>query len=124
MMNTIKVHFVGNILNRGHRGFGEICSGNIVKARTLEQAKQRLRMNGMEILLIPELTEDYTPLLGGVRGVLVEQKVFIDLAALQAQFPKLVVVADIRDAYRQFEQNQSISLHGDEKLIYEGWVTP
>ncbi len=124
MMNTIKVHFVGNILNRGHRGFGEICSGNIVKARTLEQAKQRLRMNGMEILLIPELTKDYAPLLGGVRGVLVEQKVFIDLAALQAQFPKLVVVADIRDAYRQFEQNQSISLHGDEKLIYEGWVTP
>lgn len=124
MMNTIKVHFVGNILNRGHRGFGDICSGTIVKARSFEQAKQRLRMNGTEILLIPELTEEYTPVLGSVRGVLVEQKALIDLAALHTQFPHLVVVADIRDAYRQFEQNQSISLHGDEKLVYEGWVTP
>ena len=71
MMNTIKVHFMGNILNRGQRGFGEICSGNIVKARNYEQAKQRLRLNGQEILLIPSLTEEYEPLLRHIRGLIV-----------------------------------------------------
>ncbi len=123
MMNTIKVHFVGNILNRGQRGFGGICSGNIVKARTFEEAKQRLRMNGSEILLVPELTDQYRPLLASVRGVIVEQKLVSDLLALQNEFTRLVLVADVRDAYRQFEHNQSISVHGDEKLIYEGYVT-
>jgi phosphohistidine swiveling domain-containing protein len=33
-----------------------------------------------------------------------------------------VVVTDVRDAYRQFESNQSVSLDGDEKIIYEGYL--
>lgn len=123
MMNTIKVHFVGNILNRGLRGIGGIRSGTIVKARSFDEAKQRLRLNGTEILLVPELTEQYRPILAAVRGVIAEQKLALDLEALEEQIPGLVVVADVRDAYRQFEQRQSISIHGEEKLVYEGYVS-
>jgi pyruvate kinase len=122
MMNTIKVHFMGNILNRGQRGFGEICSGNIVKARNYEQAKQRLRLNGQEILLIPNLTEEYEPLLRHIRGLVVESKPELNVEDLKSVNPDLVLVSEVRDAYRQFEHNQSISLDGDEKIIYEGYL--
>jgi pyruvate kinase len=122
MMNTIKVHFMGNILNRGQRGFGEICSGNIVKAKTYEQAKQRLKLNGQEILLIPSLTRDYEPLLRHIKGLIVEGKPELSLEAIQEVNSALVVVTDVRDAYRQFESNQSVSLDGDEKIIYEGYL--
>ena len=122
MMNTIKVHFMGNILNRGQRGFGAICSGNIVKARTYEQAKQKLKLNGQEILLVPSLNEDYEPLMRHIRGLIVESKPEISLEEIRAVNPNLVFVADVRDAYLQFEANQSISLDGEEKIIYEGFI--
>ncbi len=122
MMNTIKVHFMGNILNRGQRGFGEICSGNIVKAKNYEQAKQRLQLSGQEILLVPSLGVDYEPLLRHIRGLIVQNKPEMSIEEIQAVNPNLVVVSDVRDAYRQFEHNQSISLDGDEKIIYEGYL--
>lgn len=122
MMNTIKVHFMGNILNRGQRGFGAICSGNIVKAKNYEQAKQKLKLNGQEILLVPQLTEDYEPLVRHIRGLIVENKPEVSLDEIRAVNPNLVIVADVRDAYLQFEHNQSISLDGDEKIIYEGFL--
>lgn len=122
MMNTIKVHYMGNILNRGQRGFGEICSGNIVKAKTYDQAKQRLKLSGDEILLTPMLTNEYEPLLRHVKGVIVETAPGIDIESIREVNPDLVFVADVRDAYRQFEHNQSVSLDGDEKIVYEGFL--
>lgn len=122
MMNTIKVHFLGSILNRGQRGTGLICSGNIVKARNYDEAKQRLQLDGSEILLIPEITAQYFPLMVNIAGLIVEDKPAIDLEVLTDRNPDLVVVGDVRDAYRQFEHNQSISLHGEEKIIYEGYL--
>jgi pyruvate kinase len=122
MMNMIKVHYMGNILNRGQRGFGEICSGNIVKAKSYDQAKQRLKLNGEEILLTPSLTAEYEPLLRHVRGVIVENPPDISIDMIRSINPDLVFVSDVRDAYRQFEHNQSISLDGDEKIVYEGFL--
>jgi len=122
MMNTIKVHFMGNILNRGQRGFGRICSGNIVKARNYEQAKQRLKLDGTEILLIPEISPEYGPLLKHVRGLIVEAKPTMTTDEIKTINPDLVFVTDVRDAYRQLENRQSISIDGDEKIIYEGYL--
>lgn len=122
MMNTIKVHFLGSILNRGQRGFGPICSGSIVKARSFEEAKQRLKLNGREILVVPVLTAEYEPLLRMVRGLVIEQKSQIPLDHLRTVNPSLVCITEVRDAYRQFEDNQSVSLDGDEKIVYEGFL--
>jgi len=122
MMNTIKVHYMGNILNRGQRGFGRICSGNIVKAKSYDQAKQRLKLSGDEILLTGTLTAEYKPLLRHVRGVIVEDAPDVDLEEIRTINPDLVFVSDVRDAYRQFEHNQSISLDGEEKIVYEGFL--
>jgi pyruvate kinase len=122
MMNTIKVHYIGNILNRGQRGFGTICSGNIVKARSYDHAKQRLKLRGDEILLVPTLTTEYEPLLPHVRGIIAEDAPGISIERIREINPSLVFVSDVRDAYRQLEHNQSVSLDGDEKIVYEGYL--
>jgi len=36
--------------------------------------------------------------------------------------PGLVVIADVPDAFRQFEAGQFVSLNGEEKIIYEGLI--
>ncbi len=122
MMNTIKVHYMGNILNRGQRGFGAICSGNIVKARSYEQAKQQLKLSGEEILLVTTLTTEYEPLLRHIKGVIVESAPGVPLERIRDINPELVFISDVRDAYRQFEHNQSVSLDGEEKIVYEGYL--
>ena len=122
MMNTIKVHFMGNILNRGQRGFGAICSGNVVKARSADEALQRISKATVPILLLQELTTDYTAVLPHVRGLIVEQRSTLSLDEIRAANRAIVFVGEVRDAFRQFEENQSISIDGDEKIVYEGYL--
>lgn len=122
MMNTIKVHFMGNILNRGQRGFGAICSGNVVKAKSAEEALQRISKATVPILLLQELTTDYTAVLPHVRGLIVEQRSTLSLDEIRAANRAIVFVGEVRDAFRQFEENQSISIDGDEKIVYEGYL--
>lgn len=119
-MNTVKVHFMGNILNRGQRGFGRICSGTLVKAHNYDQAKQRLRLNGREILLAEEITREYEPILGMIKGLVVQKRPAEPIDWIREKFPDLVAVIEVRDAYRQFESHQSVTIHGDEKIVYEG----
>ena len=119
-MNSVKVHFLGNILNRGAVGLGGRCSGNIVKARSYEEAKQRLKLNGREILLTEALTPQFAPLLLSIRGVIVEHRLEFSTERIQELNPDIVSVAEVRNAYDQFEHNQIVSLDGEEKIIYEG----
>ena len=121
-MNSVKVHFLGNILNRGALGLGSRCSGNIVKARSYEEAKQRLKLNGREILLTESLTPQFAPLLLSIKGVIVEHRLEFPANRIQELNPDIVCVAEVRNAYEQFEHNQIVSLDGEEKIIYEGII--
>lgn len=122
MMNTIKVHFMGNILNRGQRGFGAILSGNVVKAKTVDEALQRSSKATMPILLLQNLTADYAPALKHVRGLVVENRSDLTIDEIREFNQEMVFVGEVRDAFRQFEENQSISIDGDEKIVYEGYL--
>ncbi len=122
MMNTIKVHYLGSILNRGQRGFGRICSGRIIKAGNYEEAKQLLSFDGREILLVNGLDARFLPLLRSVRGVIVEKKPEVTLEEIRESNPELVLVSEVRDAFRQLEHKQSISLDGNEKIVYDGFL--
>lgn len=122
MMNTIKVHYLGNILNRGQRGFGTICSGRIIKAGNYEEAKQLLSFDGREILLLQSLDAHFLPLLKNIRGLIVEGKSGVPLEELREANPDLVLVSEVRDAFRQLEHKQSISIDGEEKIVYEGFL--
>ncbi|MCF7913813.1 MAG: pyruvate kinase [Spirochaetaceae bacterium] len=121
-MNTIKVHFLGSILNRGHRGFGGVCSGTVVKAGTLAQAKSRLKRDGTEILLTRFLSQDFLELLPEVRGIIIEEDSAIPPDEIFAANPELVFIADVPEALSQFEDYQLVTLDGGEKIIYEGFL--
>jgi pyruvate kinase len=119
-MNTIKVHFLGNILNRGHRAMGHTCSGRIVKAATAEEAATAIKGTGDEILLTPSLEPEHRSLLSSVIGVIVEGETYLSPDDAHGANPELVLIAEIPDAFSQLEDSQIVSLDGGEKIIYEG----
>jgi pyruvate kinase len=122
MINTIKVHFIGNILNRGHHGFGEVCSGKIVKARNAQEAIKAAELHEIDILLTPSITHEYLPMLPKVHGIILEHRSEIPPEELVSIRKDLVLIADVKDALRQFEAGQFVSLDGEEKIIYEGLI--
>ncbi len=121
-MNTIKVHFLGSILNRGHRGFGHLCSGTVVKAGTFEQARSRLKLDGSEILLTRYLSKEFTELLKHLKGVILEEDSAISPEEIYEINPGIVFIADVPEALSQFEDYQLVTLDGTEKIIYEGFL--
>jgi len=121
-MNSIKIHFLGSVLNRGHRGFGKSFSGPIVKADSCEQASRRLKMDGSEILLTRFLSPEHIPLLRGIGGLIVEEDSAVPPETIRAANPDIVFIADVPNAAAQFEDNQLITLEGNEKIMYEGFL--
>ena len=119
-MNTIKVHFLGNILNRGHKSVGGTCSGHIVRARSVAEAKTAVKNTGDEILLTPTLEPEHRDLLPALVGVIVEDEAFISPEEVQEVNPDIVVITEVPEAVAQFEDSQIVSLDGAEKIIYEG----
>ncbi len=121
-MNTIKVHFMGSILNRGHKGFGKICSGRIVHAEGLEEAAVRLKDDGNEILLTRSLDSRYVPIIRRIRGVILEETSALSPEEIREINPDIVYIAEVPNALGTFESNQIVSLDGEEKIIYEGML--
>ncbi len=122
MINTIKVHFLGNILNRGSRGIGKQCSGKITKAHSYEEAVHLMSVGKPEILLIPTITEEYLPLLSKIRGCILESRSAVNPEQIVKGNPNIVIVADIENAMTQFEHGQYVSLDAVEKIVYEGLI--
>ncbi len=121
-INTIKIHFMGNILNRGQRGFGAVVSGRIVKADTAENAMLLIREDGEEILLTRTLSRAFLPVLPRIRGLVIEEKSQISPDEIRAANPSITVIAEVPSAFATLEDNLYVSLNGDEKIVYEGIV--
>lgn len=119
-MNTIKVHFLGSILNRGHRGFGGVCAGPVVKAGNAQQARTLLKRDGTEILLTRFLSRDFSDAIADVRGLILEEDTAIPPEEIFSLNPNIVFIADVPEAMTQFENYQLVTLDGGEKIIYEG----
>lgn len=121
MLNTIKVHFMGNILNRGHSGFGGRCSGRILK---LGEAgtERRLVETASEppILLVHQLSEADLPLAARARGIICEHALEVSPEALHAANNSIVVISEVNEAFDKFEEGAFVSLDGSEMIIYEG----
>ncbi|MFW5717710.1 MAG: pyruvate kinase, partial [Spirochaetota bacterium] len=93
-MNTIKVHILGNVLNRGHDGFGGKVTGRVVKAADADGARRRLRLDSSEILLTPVLTEDYIDILSRLLGVIIEERSQVSHEHILEANDELVVVSE------------------------------
>ncbi|MCA1949907.1 MAG: pyruvate kinase [Treponema sp.] len=120
MTNSIRVHVIGNILGRGLTGFGKRCTGRIVKARSLEEAALALRKNGGEILLTHTLDENFIPILRVVDGVILEGVSEMPWEMVRTINPDIVYISQVPQALSRFEEHITVTLDGNEKLIYEG----
>jgi pyruvate kinase len=123
MLNMIRVHFVGNLLNKGKNGFGGYTVGRIVKAEDARAAGLALKRDGTEILLTRFLTPDFRPLLKGLRGVVLEESSYLERSEIETAQPGLVLVSSVPNAVGSLEDGLTVTLHGSEFMIYEGEIT-
>ena len=120
MLNTIKVHFIGNVLGKGERGFGGWRSGKIVKVLDALDAELRLKHDDSEILLTRFLTPDFQPLLTGLRGIILEENTYLSHEQIRSGTPDIASIGSVPNAMSIFEDGLTVTLHGDERVIYEG----
>jgi pyruvate kinase len=118
--NSIRVHLIGNVLGQGSRGFGDRCTGRIIKAETTDIAAQQLRSEGGEILVIHTLDESFIPILRIVDGVILEGASGLTYKMIKTINPNIVYISQVQDAMKRFEEHIIVTLDGKEKLIYEG----
>jgi pyruvate kinase len=122
MINTVKVHFLGNILSRGARGVGHQTSGKITKAASADEARHLLSLSKVDILVLPTITEDMADILPQVKGCILETRSRMAIEAIHKANPEIAIVADVERALEQFENGQYVSIDGVEKIVYEGLI--
>ncbi len=119
-LNTIKMHILGNVLNRGHDGFGGRVTGRVVKAETAEDARRRLKLDSTEILVTRLISRQYLDLIPGIAAVVSEERSEVPHADLQAENAALVLISEVPDALRHAEDGMTATLDGEQKILYEG----
>ena len=119
-MNTIKIHILGNVLNRGHDGFGGKVTGRVVRATDAAQAHRRLKLDGTEVLVTPVLTEDHLDLVPGLAGVVVEDQSQVAHEILHRMNERLALISEVPDPLSGLENGMTVTIDGDEKILYEG----
>ena len=113
MLNTIKVHFIGNVLAKGERGFGGYRSGKIVRVEDSLDAELRLKHDDTEILLTRFLTPDFLPLLKGLRGIILEESSYLSPEQIRSVEPDIAAIGSVPGAMSVFEDGFTVTLHGD-----------
>ncbi len=122
MLNTIKVHFVGTVLAKGERGFGGYRSGRIVRVLDSLDAELRLKHDGTEILVARFLTPDFLPLLKGLGGIILEESSYLSPEQILSMTPDVAAVGSVPGAMTQLEDGFTVTVHGEENVIYEGII--
>jgi pyruvate kinase len=120
--NTIRIHIIGKILGRGQRGFGGRCTGRIVKANTLSEASYVLRNNGGEILLTHTLDNSFIPIIRIASGIIVEGTSEFSRSMLKMINPNIIYISQVEEAMTRIEEHSTVTIDGDEKIIYEGTI--
>jgi pyruvate kinase len=120
--NSIRVHVIGTIMGRAHRGFGTRRTGRIVKAATAQEASAAFQNKAGEILLTHTLDESFWPVIPLVEAIILEGDSELSRAALLAVNPKLTFTAQVIGAMKVFEDHTTVTVDGAERIIYEGTV--
>jgi pyruvate kinase len=98
------------------------ANGRIVRATSPTEARERIKSSGGDILICPRLTEEYTPILRIVRGVICEGVSELPPLHLKLINPHLVWLTGVHNASRVLESGLSVTLDGKELLVYEGTI--
>jgi pyruvate kinase len=127
MVNTLRVLILGNILARSTTGgFAnpEIfrARGKIIHADNPQEARDKIMSLGGEILVCKTLTEDYTPILRIVKGVICEEVSEINEKRLVEINDRLVWLTRIKLEADMLESGITVTIDAKELLIYEGSI--
>jgi len=127
MVNTVRVLILGTVLARSSAGgFSNPditrARGKIIHAVTPNDARDRIMSFGGEILVCRVLTEDYTPIIRIVSGVICEGVSEISEKKLRDINPNLVWLTHIRHATQKLESGLSVTLDAKQLLVYEGTI--
>jgi len=127
MINTIRVLILGTVLARSQSGGyanPEIprVQGRIVHATNPQEARNRIGSFGGEILVCGLLTNDYTPIIRIVSGVICEGISEISEQTLRDINPNLVWLTHIRHATEKLESGLTVTVDAKQLLVYEGSI--
>lgn len=128
MVNTVRVIILGTVLARASAG-GNMnpaifrARGRIIHAATPLDARDKIRsFGGGEILVCRVLTEDYTPIIRIVNGVICEGVSEISEQKLRYINPRLVWLTHIRRATQKLESGLTVTVDAKQLLVYEGSI--
>jgi pyruvate kinase len=120
MLNTVRVHLHCRVLAKSRRGYGKRVSGRIVKVTNLKQAEERITGDGEEILLTKYIDLGFIPVLKKVKGYILEEFSAMSYREIAEHNPSIVALAGTRDALKIIADGQTVTIDGEEKLVYEG----
>ena len=95
-----------------------------MRAEDSLEAELRLKHDDSEILLTRFLTPDFLPLLKGLRGIILEESSYLSPEQIRSVAPDIASIGSVPGALVVFEDGFTVTLHGDEKVIYEGILPP
>jgi pyruvate kinase len=127
MINTIRILVLGQVMARTSAGgFANPAitraRGRVIHATTPAAARDRMMAFGGEILVCKVLTDDYTPIVRIVSGVICESISEISEEKLRMINPNLVWLTHIRHAKDKLESGLSITVDAQQLLVYEGSI--
>jgi len=127
MVNTVRVLILGTVLARSTTGgFSNPditrVQGKIIHVANPQEARDRIMSFGGEILVCKILTEDYTPIIRIVKGVVCEGVSEISEDRLREINPQLVWLTHIRHATEKLESGVTVTIDSKQLLVYEGSV--
>jgi pyruvate kinase len=129
MVNTARVIVVGTVLARTSAGgFASPgitrATGRVIHIETPDDIRDGAAADlcNSEILVCKVLTEEYTPIIRLVNGVICEEISELNEQQLSYINPRLVWLTHIRNATKYLESGLTVTLDAKQLLVYEGRV--
>jgi len=128
MINTVRVIIIGTVLARSNAGGYANpdltrAHGRIIHAANPDEASKKVLSSGQDgILICKVLTDEYTPVIRMVKGIICEGVSEIGEQKLRQINPNLVWLTHIRDAAKKLEAGLTVTIDGKELLVYEGTI--
>ena len=127
MINTVRVLVLGTVLARSGAGGcadpGIVrAHGRIIHAMTPGEACEKIISRSGGILICRDLTEEYSPVLSMVNGIICEGILEISEQKLRKINPGLVWLAQLENAAKKLEPGLSVTIDAKQLLVYEGVV--
>ena len=127
MVNTVRVLVLGTVLAASSAGgssnpYISRAFGRIIHAATPEDARNRIMSHGGEILICRVLTEEYTPIIRLVNGVICEDISEVSERDLSLINPNLVWLTHIKNAAKKLESGLTVTIDSKQLYVYEGKI--